>query len=474
MTVPTTLVVGAGASGTFVIEALRRVTSAERPRLVIIVERTARLGPGLPYDPERWHPVHTFGRSAGRRTARGAQLASRFAKAARSRPTEGWHVEVCSGEEVLDVQAGGMYAVRSSSRTVTVDQVVLAAGHWLRRSENPGWIADPWDARKLVSMVEGAKSVAVVGMAQSGIDATLAIAYSRGQFHEVDGECVYSSSPAWSVSLHSRRGLLPHVFGAVAPRDQSWHQEPRSLDELSGVVHERAGGAPTEQFDTFVGRLGARPTTPERFEARLWAARESHRTGVPISGQQASWDSLPLVHRTFPRLGAEDRLSLLRAWTPLMTWLEAIHSQTAARLVAMMRSGHLRLSCLGVHPDASQHLGRDHDAVIDCRGMPLDVPTGGLLGRLREQGLLRSGRVPFTLDPPSDACVDGRPIVDGTLDVGGIDIDPATYRARHDRGTHRNLYVLGPATIGHFPLYTGLFACRQAADRIAAEIQAGD
>jgi hypothetical protein len=446
-------IVGAGPSGTYLLDRLRRARRA-RPLRVAVLDPAEAPGAGLPYDGGRADPVHTFGRTSTPRVERGAQLRAIFARAIAPSPgLVPTHVRA----EVRDVErAAGGFALRTDRATLLARAVVLACGHWHRPEDDADPPADRWDAARVRRLAEGATSVAVLGSAQSAIDAALALAWDRGAFDRApSGDLEWRARTPLRVALRSRRGLLPRVVGHVDRARLPLPESVGTLAELAAAMGAEGDVVPLAE------RLARGPVTAARFAARVARARASIAACAPIPGQQRLFDSLSLVHRSFPRLPAEDRLALAPLWTPLMTVVEAINVVTAERLDALLRAGALDVGALGDAPswrrDGAGWIvgGERFDAAIDARGMPTAIPRDHLLGRLVACGLLREGRVAY-----ADRAR-------GELVVGGVDHDPDTLRVRTERGLEDALFVMGPATIGHVPLYTGLMACRWSAARIA-------
>lgn len=479
------IIVGGGASGTAVLQALADRVSVAPPAglRVALLERSETPGPGLPYG-EAAHPLHTMGRTRTLRREKGQQLRARLASALAKLNAAGVEVALRTSTEVQEITRGDRsWSVLADGDVLHAPRVVLATGHWhVERLRHLSRAVDwRWDVRRLHAGIADHEDVVVLGMGQSGLDVAVAL-----------GEKRRGVAGAGKIHLASRLGLLPGVFGHIGPKNL--HGVTRPLEALL----ERTSLRATDVFAAV--RAGAEavagPLPPFCIERRdsaglellrrdVAAARDSLEHGTALPWHPVLWHGMELFHELLPRLPAEDRLSLAAEWTQLMRHAEAIHLEAAERILRLSEEGLLDVTALGEDPVPTE----DEDAVsvrgalaevrghriVDARGPDprLGLSDDRLLRSLLEAGELSPARIPF-LAPPTRIPPEGWSIESGPsghwLVTGGLWVDPATFAALTPRGETRGLYALGPLTLGQFPFYAGLWATRRAAERIIATL----
>lgn len=490
------IIIGGGASGTAMLQALAAAARERRlPRglgRVILLERSASLGPGLPYG-ETADPLHTMGRTRTLRRAKGLQLGRRFQEAQAELVAAGvelvLHTE--TGARALTRAAGG-WRVGAEGLELEAPHVVLATGHWhVHRLQHLARAVEwRWDVRRLHAVIADDEDVVVLGMGQSGLDVATALAGRR------EGK-----PGAGVVRLASRLGLLPGVFGHVGGKQVA----TRPLEALlpsSEIRLEALFAAVREGEAAVAGRPIAAPVpTPASLRTslegadggallrrELAAARRSMEEARPIPWHPVLWHGLAAFHALLPRLCAEDRLVLAAHWTPIMRHVEAIHLSSAARLLGFLESGAIELHALGEAP----RIGEDAGGVVvqgsrgevrgtwivDARGPDprLSLSDDSLVRPVLEAGHVASGRVAFRapapagLQVPEGWSVERAPTRDWLV-TGGLWVEPDSFAALDAEGRTHGLFALGPLTLGQFPFYAGLWATRQAAGRIVAALQ---
>ncbi len=434
-------IVGGGPAGTHVLAALA-ARPPVTPYRVVVIERTATLGPGLPYG-EAADPKHTLGRVPWRRRDRGAMLRSQAEAALVSLAKDGVEVVVLRDTEARSLARG--WRIETDRGDVLAAAVVLATGHWhVNRLAHLERAVDwRWDVRRLAAIRDG-DEVLVLGTSQSAVDLAVALA------------------PRASITLASRRGLLPSIWGPTRALKAGPHVEAlrtRAHVRLAEIFEAaRRDGATCDEPAAGDG-VGA---LRRDLEAALHALRDERA----IPWQAALWPTVPAVFDLFPRLVAEDRLALAPRWYPCLRYLEAIHVRVARRILELVDTGRLRVVALGkdaaLTEDATGvHAGEARgDRVIDARGPDPSIADSddAFLKSVLAGGHAVPARVPF-LEP-------GR----ADLETGGIWVEPATFRVRDDRGESSSLYALGPLTLGQYPVYLGLWALRRAARLIVSQL----
>lgn len=481
------VIVGGGASGTAMLQALAARLPARPVEHLVLFERGDTLGPGLPYT-EASDPHHTMGRTRTLRRDKGRQLEKRFAEAFGALASAGVRVELRTGTEVhgLTPIAGGV-RVESDRGTVESPHVVLATGHWhVERLAHLERTVDwRWDVRRLHAAIRDDEDVIILGAQQSGMDvATSLAARRRGRLG------------VGRIRLVSRLGVLPGVFGHVGGKQVATlaieallPSSSVRLIELFDAVAEGARAVagrrvpftrwnPNQLREALADVDG---TALLRREVR--AASRAHTRARPIPWHPVLWHGLACFHALMPRLPAEDRLELAAHWTPILRHVEAIHPSAAAHVLSLLESGLVELHGLGEDLRIEEDAGGVRvtgsrgsvrgTRIVDARGPDPRLPWASEQGPIQEllqRGDLAEGRAAFLHAPPASPPpsplrferMGGR----DWLITGGIWVDPTSFTALDATGRHGPFSALGPLTVGQFPFYAGLWATREAATRI--------
>lgn len=287
-------IVGAGATGTYVLHALLRSAVA---REIVMFESSDALGPGLAYA-EHLNAPHALSNIAGieipplieslnawavrqppdkldawgirtcasddraffPRVALGAWLADQFAMIVAGSP-----VPVCVQRhaEVVDVVAmpkGCRVDWRGTNGRIVQDQfdrLIVATGYGpiaatTRTGETTAALGRPRQTERF----------GVLGSSLSAIDMVTAIATARGTFVRHGDTLTYVAERPWRATLLSRNGLLPEA--------DYWFPHP--LPSLEGFTPETAA-AVLRAEDGDLDRLFAQFVAVLRKGAPDWAAR---------------------------------------------------------------------------------------------------------------------------------------------------------------------------------------------------------
>ena len=457
------IIIGGGASGTAMLQALAAAARERRlPRglgRVVLLERSASLGPGLPYG-ETADPLHTMGRTRTLRRAKGLQLGQRFQEA---------HAQlVAAGVElVLHVETG--------ARTLSPGRP--AAGASARRASR--WSRRTWCSRRGTGTSRGCSTSRGrwTGAGTSGActrpSRTTRTWWcwgwgNRGSTWPLRSPGAARGRPgAGVVRLASRLGLLPGVFGHVGGKQVA----TRPLEALlptSEVRLEALFAAVREGEAAVAGRpIEAPVPTPESLRTslegadgvallrrELAAARRSMEEARPIPWHPVLWHGLAAFHALLPRLCAEDRLVLAAHWTPIMRHVEAIHLSSAARLLGFLESGAIELHALGEAPRIGEDAGGvvvqgsrgevRGTRIVDARGPDprLSLSDDALVRSVLEAGHVAPGRVAFRAPRPraSRSPRAGAWSARRTRDwlvTGGLWVDPDSFAALDAGGSGR-------------------------------------
>lgn len=478
------IIVGGGASGTAVLQALA-AEPVRAVRRVVLVERTPTFGPGLPYG-ETANPVHTMGRTPTLRREKGVQLRRRFEAALAKVRAHGLTVELWSETEALSLRHG--WTVDTSRGAVSAPRVVLGVGHWhVHRLGHLSRAIDwRWDERRL-SSIPVEDDVVILGMGQSGLDAAVSIALRR------------AGQPAGKVFLASRSGILPGVYGFVsAAQSQSSIAQLREL-----VTRERVTLADLfEAVHADAAKTAGRAMTPWTLSAlredvatvdpvallrrELQRAQASLAERRQLGFQPVLWHGLEPFHEAMAKLSAEDRLTLSAHWIPVMRHVEAIHAGAASRLLGLIEAGAIEVVALGDEVSLREEgagveaRGRRGGArgrwILDARGPDprIALSDDRFLQEVLRTGAVCPGRARFegpVVQPIPETWSVEQVSGQDWLVTGGLWVDPRTFAARDVQGRGSGLFALGPLTVGQFPFYAGLWATRRGAQRIVASLR---
>lgn len=365
-------IIGAGATGTYMLEALVRAGVA---REIVVFESSAVCGPGLAYsaqlnDPhalsniggieippvveplnvwavrqprsrlQAWGIADDAGneRAFFPRVVLGAWLADQFALAAERSPVP---VSAHVGVDVFDVVAlphGCRIDWRGSDGSVfqdEFDRVIVASGYGPITPEDSGAVERTGKAASDAAQDKASPHIGVLGSSLSGIDAVIAIAMKRGSFEEREGRLVYVPETPWRATLFSRNGLLPEAdFWFPHPLPELEHLTPEAaaasvrredgdLDRLF-VLFARALEASDPKWAKAIGLEDA---TADDFAERYFAARRARGAWAHARANLADVRAWHADHRTPPW-----RIAVLRAHEVFAQVIPSLSPADLARL----------------------------------------------------------------------------------------------------------------------------------------------
>ena len=260
-------IVGAGATGTALLVALKHQLGSIRPgngpARVTIFEKTSDFGPGLPYgnlaapihlnnmesadmsvDAERpsdfleWLDAnrsdldwsYSMDENFVTRRLYGGYLKARFEEACETLRSEAIEVEAVA-DEVMDItelrgsQSGSYQIVTNDRRLFACDCVILATGHWhssppaaisnvndLFEKRQAGGYIGVWPIEQLLNRAARQDEVIVLGSSLTAVDAVMALAHSGGSFVDAGGRRLeYQSRGCPTIRCVSRRGYIPSL-----------------------------------------------------------------------------------------------------------------------------------------------------------------------------------------------------------------------------------------------------------------------
>jgi uncharacterized NAD(P)/FAD-binding protein YdhS len=299
-TPPTVAIVGAGLAGT--LTAVQLLRAAPGPLRVLLVERTARFGPGVAYgtpdkrhllnvpaermsafpdDPghfARWAEARLGPLPAGSYLPRplyGAYVRSVLGEAERS-AARGRAIERVEGEGVdARVEPGGVRLQLADGRTEVCDQVVLALGSprcprpdFL--PDDPRVVLDPWAPGALD---EPPATTLVLGAGLTAVDVALSAC---------------DTSPAARVVSVSRRGRLPfaHLPGLRDPAPPpALPPGPLTVETLELLLTEHIAAMRDRGHDWRDVVDGLRPHVSE-----LWARMDETERRRFLEHRHRAWE----------------------------------------------------------------------------------------------------------------------------------------------------------------------------------------
>jgi uncharacterized NAD(P)/FAD-binding protein YdhS len=454
-------IVGGGPSAMYLLEAmadLERRGYRALPREIVVVERRAEFGVGLPYDPDVVLEDHNLAANEQvSRMEKGRELRLRFHRAVRELRRRGVVVTLLpstSVEDVVPIPGGAFRLTLVPGSAVVAGVVVLAMGHWASRAEGAdpeGHSCGPWPAAALQAASAGKARIAVLGTSLTAADVAVTVARAHGRFEALDGRFIYRPSHAAvpRITLMSRGGWLPRVagygvtagFGVDDGRERFDHRlTPASVvrlrDAQGGFVRlhqvwrrlladaERSGtvlpGVPPGRDPARV-RLRADLARMEaamadnrglaRFRRDAVVARGSIRSRTHIPWQALVWQKTNILRDCFGYYPAEDRLVWDRYATLLMAHQRPLNVANAERLLALVRAGMLEVARLGAGysveraPGSADPVrirgaaGREWraDLLVSATGQTPDFAdcADPLAAALLRRGLVAPRRVPF-------------------------------------------------------------------------------
>lgn len=394
-------IVGGGATGTCIVDALVRQPADIRQLDVTVFEACGEVGPGTAYQPDvstalvnrqagymsirHSQPGHLVDWLKGHpnpevralaspyafipRVLLGQYLKEVFEHAVHAGVARGVRTNVVR-QAVMDVAMTprGLAVKTNAQVTHLFDVVILAVGtsgpsDIFQLQDNAGFIADPYPMRAKLAEVAPAASVAVLGSGLTAVDVVIHLAHCghRGPLY-----------------LMSRRGFLPGV--------RNPYVDPASrvitAEEVGNQIHTQ-GGLTLPDLATLIRReLAANRIPLAAIEQELDCVENPHqRLRRHLAEAQcgdvckpllvnASKEVIELVWEAFD---SSTRRTFLRDWHALfMSLCNPMPIAIGERLATLIQSGQLRI-VRGVRSVEAGH-GASH-FVIDTTGERFEVST---------------------------------------------------------------------------------------------------
>ncbi|MGC6331738.1 FAD/NAD(P)-binding protein [Rhizorhabdus sp. FW153] len=432
-------IIGAGATGTYTLEALTRAGVA---REIVVFESSDVCGPGLAYS-EQLNDAHALSNIAGieippvieplnawavrqprgrldawgigddagneraffPRVVLGAWLADQFALAVERSPIP---VSVYSGADVIDVVAlphGCRVDWRDGAGSIrqdAFDRVIVASGYGPIASEDSDAAELTGKAASRAAGIAASPHIGVLGSSLSGIDAVVAIAMNRGEFVERDGRLVYMPTTPWRATLFSRHGLLPEAdFWFPHPLPELEHFTPQSaaaslrgedgdLDRLFALFARALEAADPD----WANGIGLAEATADDFAERYFAGRRASGPWAHARANLADVKVWHANHRT-----PSWRIAILKAHEVLAQAIPALSPTDLARLHKGLKRVFTDNYAAVPHLSIERMLALHDAQVVDLIALGKDYDIGpgpGLGWRVRSPNW--TGRVDELID----------------------------------------------------------------------------
>ena len=380
--------------------------------------------------------------------------------------------------EVIDLRVRGSDMYLTTAKEGSIEKEIgpfhgalLATGHWSESRQLENYFSSPWPAEKLRSAIPPGAAVGVIGSSLSAIETALTLT-ADGQFRRLDSGALTYDRPeaARTLTLFSRRGLVPQVRGRIGNRPNRYFTCPR----LQDIIDDHPGQVELKEvFDLLDRELtqayGAainwqQITAPEEAPEQL--LRKSIERALRGDGDEGElvWQTVlvqmfPIVRELYLALSNEERHRFDREYNTLFFMYAATQPAiNAEKLLALMEAGVVEVVRLGtdyrfVHNESKNQFefhyatsdGKRNCAAftycVDARGQPRSLETDGsdLTRNLIRRGLVR-------IDP-------GDAEKGGSVSGGSILIDPLTHRVVRPHSASGiksdfDIYAVGAMTRG--------------------------
>lgn len=494
--IPRLAVIGGGQAAKAILFAVAEAAAAGRLDWrgveIVVLERGEEFGVGLAWSRRSALPEHISSLSSPQpRVVYGDGQKRQVEGCVALLADLGVRVQLSPLTEVIALSpAASRWRLRTAGgETLFADAVALATGHWDGPPAVPGALR-PWPAHALQAahVRAGGGRVRIVGAGLTAVDAAITLAVGVGRFERrPDGRFVYAPARPLAVTLVSRSGCLPRVWGAPPPPNPGLAAAARTaldaivaragrlplaaaLDVFARAAEEAGlpvGGTPFGRGAAMLTRLAALATDEAARAADPIATLAADLAAVLPDGGPVSADRLkalpeqafllgllPIVSETFHALDADDyAVFQARLRGPFYRRAMPMGLDSALRIQALVRAGVLSVRR---YADAGSEPA---DLVVDATGQTPDI------ARRADplwQGLLAGGFVREAVRPDRE----GR-----FVSCGGIAVDPRTRRAKSARAAPP-LYAMGAATLGLFVDAQGIGHVQRDAAEILADLDA--
>ena len=368
-----------------------------------------------------------------------------------------------------------------------VDRVLLATGHWPRKSDHKNYFSSPWPAVKLLRTIPKGEKVAIIGTSLSAIETALTLT-SEGAFERTqNGDLVYipAGNPR-NLILYSRNGHLPRVRGRSGRRKNRFlHRENldrllvgkkgllelREIFELLNADLEDAYGRSINWKEV----LHPRQKPADLLKAYLRDARHGDGPKGELIWQTVLHGSFDVMRDIYLNLTLEEKMRFDKEYTSVFFAHAAPQPYVnAEKLLALMNAGIVAVKKLGsdyrmvssedagsyefIYRDSQGGCTRDsYRYVVDARGQSKNVETdpSELTGNLLASGIIQIEEIRNTENGEADGKGASSDIqsLRSSYKTGSILIDPETNliiqkKSGNTLTRSSTIYAVGPMTRG--------------------------
>lgn len=285
--------------GPMALYALKHLSRSQTPIRIVLFERAAIAGPGMPYNTEqnadfmlsnifsreipelsnplsqwlreqpsetlaRWSidPAEVSSRAFYSRTVLGAYLAAQMNALGERAIAAGHSVEILARHDVIDVvplcdHVMVHVVTPQGPRQMRCDQVLLATGHVWPEPPKIGeaTLLSPWPARVLAQLPAG--RLAILGSSLSAVDVAVALAHAHGEFRETSDGLAWRARQGHDglhITMVSRNGVLPEAdFHYPYPYEPLQHLTDEAV---KGMIDAGQRGILDATFALLIRELG--------------------------------------------------------------------------------------------------------------------------------------------------------------------------------------------------------------------------
>ncbi|MGB5984549.1 MAG: FAD/NAD(P)-binding protein [Desulfobacterales bacterium] len=342
----------------------------------------------------------------------GEYLRTRFQEAIQTARKLKLIVNLYPRHEVIRIQpAPGAMAISARCLStgkplaLTSHALLLATGHWFTQRRQENYLDSPWPAAALLDAIPPGVSVGVLGSSLSAIETALTLT-SDGHFTEdAQGNLSYRmpANPR-TLTLFSRRGLLPRVRGPRGPYHNRW----LTLEEFRRLIQRSIGGLSlASTMGLLAKELAAAYGRPvdwsevaplygdpaESLVRDLTAVQKGDASRQGVIWQSVLAQTFPFIREWYLALKPEERRRFDHHYTSVFFCHAATQPAINARkMLALIQAGVLRVVPLGADYRIYRPQGRgeyrfqymdprgqertvSHDFVVDARGQPQSLSS---------------------------------------------------------------------------------------------------
>lgn len=512
-------IIGGGLTGTAMLYQFSQMLRAKALKNVLnpkgiyiqVIERQTVFGPGFPHNQSYMMPFHLINMCASDmgivsggphdfetwvrnhpdrlsdplpedtpvcrhypRTVMGAYLSARFQDAVRTARAMGITMDLYPNHEATDlVETKDMVEITlkdlQSGRVFRLNshRVLLATGHWRRKTDKTSILFSPWPATTLQRKIPAGADVAVLGTSLTAVDTVLTLAADGTFGQSPSGRLTYHPPEhPKRITLYSRTGRLPTVRGRIGPYQNRFMVPQRihalldpkgrlALQDLFELLNAELFEAYGKPFD-WETVIHPRGTVQEQLEHNILLAEKGDGPYGDIRWQTVIQQMFPMVRRIYLSLSKHERARFDQTYNTLFF----IHAApmplvNAQKLLALMTVG-----IVSVVPLAGP-FRPESDLTSEGLTLLYRAPDAKVKRAFHPYGVDARGQDRFYDKNPDPLAK--RLLNSGTVEIepanskgagsGSLWVDPRTHRVKRrvrDKTVHRSecIYAVGAMTRG--------------------------